>query len=82
MSTSTNIFTSKEQEFLNKSLWVKRLAFIIYAGSLDQHLVHLPTILEKMTESFKLSSIALHCQVDSLVTLDIFIVESLDLSIF
>ncbi|ORY00279.1 hypothetical protein K493DRAFT_392010 [Basidiobolus meristosporus CBS 931.73] len=47
------LFSSKEQEMLNRVQMLRRLSFIIFSGTHDQYLSILPTIQEKLVELVK-----------------------------
>ncbi|KAF8640453.1 hypothetical protein AX17_000117 [Amanita inopinata Kibby_2008] len=47
---SANIFTNREYEMLLRSLNVRRLSFVLFAGDKNQFLTQLPTILEKLVD--------------------------------
>lgn len=47
---SANIFANREYEMLLRSLNVRRLSFILFAGDKNQFLTQLPTIMEKLVE--------------------------------
>ncbi|KAK2464744.1 hypothetical protein APHAL10511_003162 [Amanita phalloides] len=47
---STNIFANREYEMLLRSLNVRRLSFILFAGDKNQFLSQLPTIIERLVE--------------------------------
>ncbi|KAK9768419.1 hypothetical protein K7432_000963 [Basidiobolus ranarum] len=47
------LFSSKEQEMLNRVQMLRRLSFIIFSGTHDQYLAILPTIQEKLVELVK-----------------------------
>ncbi|KAI8987465.1 Dopey, N-terminal-domain-containing protein [Mycotypha africana] len=51
---STAFFTNKDQEALNRSLNLRRLSFVLLAGSVDQYIHQLPLIQEKIVELLKL----------------------------
>ncbi|KAI1316511.1 hypothetical protein EDD11_009924 [Mortierella claussenii] len=55
-SPSSALFTSRDQESLNRALMLRRLTFVIWCGSMDQYLPQLPNIQEKLVELLKLSS--------------------------
>ncbi|KAG0266708.1 hypothetical protein DFQ27_009484 [Actinomortierella ambigua] len=55
-SPSSTLFTSRDQESLNRALMLRRLSFVIWCGTLDQYLPQLPLIQEKLVELLKLSS--------------------------
>ncbi|KAF8633541.1 hypothetical protein AX15_001344 [Amanita polypyramis BW_CC] len=47
---SANIFANREYEMLLRSLNVRRLSFILFAGDKNHFLTQLPTIIEKLVE--------------------------------
>lgn len=49
------VFVSKEQENLLRARNIKRLAFVVLAGEVDQYLSQLPVIQEQLFEALKLS---------------------------
>ncbi|GJJ70854.1 hypothetical protein EMPS_03204 [Entomortierella parvispora] len=55
-SPTTALFSSRDQESLNRALMLRRLTFIIWCGTVDQYLPQLPNIQEKLVELLKLSS--------------------------
>ncbi|KAG9326517.1 hypothetical protein KVV02_007666 [Mortierella alpina] len=55
-SPTSALFTSRDQESLNRALMLRRLTFIIWCGTVDQYLPQLPNIQEKLVELLKLSS--------------------------
>lgn len=56
ISFSSNLFISKENELLNKSLDCKRAGFIIFSCSNEDHRLKLHNIQEKIHEIIKCSS--------------------------
>ncbi|KNZ76347.1 Protein dopey [Termitomyces sp. J132] len=50
---SANIFTNREYEMLLRSLNVRRLSFILFAGEKNHFLTQLPTIQEKLVDIFR-----------------------------
>lgn len=44
---SLNIFTSKEQEYEQKAMLLKKLAFVIYCSEKDQYQKYMPEIQGK-----------------------------------
>ncbi|KAF8924042.1 hypothetical protein BGZ58_002248, partial [Dissophora ornata] len=56
MSTSAMMFASRDQDSLNRALMLRRLAFVIWCGTVDQYLPQLPNIQEKLVELLKLPS--------------------------
>ncbi|KAF9186710.1 hypothetical protein BGZ51_001791 [Haplosporangium sp. Z 767] len=55
-SPTSALFTSRDQESLNRALMLRRLSFVIWCGTVDQYLPQLPNIQEKLVELLKLSS--------------------------
>lgn len=53
-SPSTTFFSNKDQETLNRSLNLRRLSFVLFAGTMDQYVAQLPIIQEKIVELLKL----------------------------
>jgi len=53
-SPSNTFFSNKDQETLNRSLNLRRLSFVLFAGSKDQYVPQLPIIQEKIVELLKL----------------------------
>ncbi|CEP13190.1 hypothetical protein [Parasitella parasitica] len=53
-SPSNTFFSSKDQETVNRSLNLRRLSFVLFAGSKDQYALQLPIIQEKIVELLKL----------------------------
>ncbi|SPP73670.1 protein dopey-1 homolog [Drosophila guanche] len=51
---SLNIFTSREQEFEQRGMLLKRLAFVIYCSEFDQHNKYMPDIQEQLANSLRL----------------------------
>lgn len=49
-----NIFVSKTEENKSRALSVKRLAFVIYSGAVDQYTDQLPLIQEKLVDALKI----------------------------
>ncbi|CAO3632308.1 unnamed protein product [Cunninghamella echinulata] len=52
--SNSAFFTNKEQETWQRALHLRRVSFVIFAGSIDQYVPQLPTIQEKMVELLKL----------------------------
>ncbi|RDB28675.1 Protein dopey [Hypsizygus marmoreus] len=50
---SANIFTNREYEMLLRSLNVRRLSFVLFAGDKNHFLTQLPTIQEKLVDIFR-----------------------------
>jgi hypothetical protein len=46
---SLNIFTSKEQEYEQKALLLKKLAFVIFCSEKDQYQKYMPEIQGSLT---------------------------------
>ncbi|KAF9960614.1 hypothetical protein BGZ65_012020 [Modicella reniformis] len=55
-SPTTALFTSRDQESLNRALMLRRLSFVIWCGTVDQYLPQLPNVQEKLVDLLKLSS--------------------------
>ncbi|KAI8640170.1 Dopey, N-terminal-domain-containing protein [Parasitella parasitica] len=53
-SPSNTFFSNKDQETINRSLNLRRLSFVLFAGSKDQYALQLPIIQEKIVELLKL----------------------------
>eukprot|EP01134_Creolimax_fragrantissima_P003076 CFRG3076T1 len=54
LNTATlNIFTSQTQELENKSRLVKRIAFVLYSGAMDEYYADLPAIMECIVECLR-----------------------------
>ncbi|KAL1459038.1 hypothetical protein WDU94_011051 [Cyamophila willieti] len=53
-SNSLSIFSNKEQEYEQRALLLKKLAFVILCSQTDQFHKHIPEITEKLSESLKL----------------------------
>ncbi|EDW31651.1 GL10846 [Drosophila persimilis] len=51
---SLNIFMSREQEFEQRGMLLKRLAFVIYCSEFDQHNKYMPDIQEQLANSLRL----------------------------
>ncbi|KAF9924707.1 hypothetical protein FBU30_005377 [Linnemannia zychae] len=47
-SPTSALFTSRDQESLNRALMLRRLTFVIWCGTVDQYLPQLPIIQEKL----------------------------------
>ena len=56
-STQTGLLVSKDQEYEQRTMLLKRLTFAIYASDKDQHSGHSPEILECITDLLKLPQI-------------------------
>lgn len=54
-SHATMVFVSKEQENLLRARNIKRLAFVVLAGSVDQYLTQLPLLQEQIFDALKLA---------------------------
>lgn len=50
---SANIFTNKEYEMLLRSLNIRRLSYVLFAGEKNAFLTQLPTIQEKLVDVFR-----------------------------
>lgn len=61
--TPSGLFTSREQETVNRSTMLRRLAFVVLCGEKDQFLPQLPVIQEKMVEQFKQGYNVAHAEV-------------------
>ncbi|KAF9430197.1 hypothetical protein BGZ76_000932 [Entomortierella beljakovae] len=55
-SPTSTLFSSRDQESLNRALMLRRLTFVIWCGTVDQYLPQLPNVQEKLVELLKLSS--------------------------
>uniref|UniRef100_A0A1A9UIY9 Uncharacterized protein n=1 Tax=Glossina austeni TaxID=7395 RepID=A0A1A9UIY9_GLOAU len=53
---SLNIFTSREQEYEQRSMLLKRLAFVIFCSEFDQYHKYMPEIQEQLANSLRLSA--------------------------
>ncbi|XP_046810571.1 protein dopey-1 homolog isoform X2 [Lucilia cuprina] len=53
---SLNIFTSREQEYEQRSMLLKRLAFVIFCSEFDQYHKYMPEIQEQLANSLRLLS--------------------------
>ncbi len=60
---NTGIFTSKEQESLNRALMLRKMSFLLFCGDRDQFLPQLPNIQEKMVDIFKQPYNVFHAEV-------------------
>ncbi|XP_055387481.1 protein dopey-1 homolog isoform X2 [Condylostylus longicornis] len=56
-SSNLNIFSSKEQEYEQRALLLKRLAFVIFCSELDQYHKYMPEIQEQLVNSLRLPSV-------------------------
>ncbi|XP_053683170.1 protein dopey-1 homolog isoform X2 [Sabethes cyaneus] len=54
---SLNIFTSKEQEYEQRALLLKRLAFVIFCSESDQYHKFMPEIQEQLANSLRLPQV-------------------------
>uniref|UniRef100_A0A182LV20 Uncharacterized protein n=1 Tax=Anopheles culicifacies TaxID=139723 RepID=A0A182LV20_9DIPT len=52
-----NLFTSKEQEYEQRALLLKRLAFIIFCSEVDQYHKYMPEIQEQLANSLRLPQV-------------------------
>jgi len=52
-NTQAGVFTSKEFEIKQKCIALKRVAFLVFAGDLDQYEDQLEMLLKKITHGFK-----------------------------
>lgn len=55
---SANIFTNREYEMLLRSLNLRRLSYVIFAGERNQYLVQLPGIQEKLVDILRGGNVA------------------------
>ncbi|XP_054740938.1 protein dopey-1 homolog [Anastrepha obliqua] len=53
---SLNIFTSREQEYEQRAMLLKRLAFVIFCSEFDQYHKYMPEIQEQLANSLRLLS--------------------------
>ncbi|KAL9539118.1 hypothetical protein MBANPS3_010455 [Mucor bainieri] len=53
-SPSNTFFSNRDQETLHRSLNLRRLSFVLFAGARDQYVPQLPIIQEKIVELLKL----------------------------
>lgn len=53
LSTNLSLFTNKESEGIARSYSVKRVAYMLYCGELDQYLPFLPRIQERIVDLLK-----------------------------
>lgn len=60
---SSSFLSSKEQEILSRSIWVRRLSFIIFAAPVDYYLPQLPLILGKLVDILKGPTGQMHIEV-------------------
>jgi hypothetical protein len=56
-TVQTGLFVSKEQEYEQRAMLIKRFAFVIYASEKDQYNRYLPEILECITDLLKLPQV-------------------------
>ncbi|CAF4329023.1 unnamed protein product, partial [Rotaria sp. Silwood2] len=62
-TVQTGLFVSKEHEYEQRAMLVKRFAFVIYASEKDQYNRQLPEILERIADLLKLPQVPiLHTQ--------------------
>ena len=62
-TVQTGLFVSKEHEYEQRAMLVKRFAFVIYASEKDQYNRQLPEILERIADLLKLPQVpVLHTQ--------------------
>ncbi|CRK96401.1 CLUMA_CG009818, isoform A [Clunio marinus] len=54
---SLNIFTSKEQEYEQKALLLKKLAFVIFCSERDQYQKYMPEIQEQLSNCLRLPQV-------------------------
>lgn len=52
-----NIFTSREQEYEQRAVLLKRLAFVIFCSELNQYHKYMPEIQEQLANSLRLPSV-------------------------
>ncbi|WRT65559.1 uncharacterized protein IL334_002504 [Kwoniella shivajii] len=57
-ASSANIFSNRDQEMLVKALNLRRLSFILLAADMNQHLVQLPAIQERLVEMLRSSQVS------------------------
>ena len=63
-TTQTGLFTSKDHEYEQRAMLLKRLAFVVFASEKDQSSRYLPEILERLTDLLKLPQTPLlHTQI-------------------
>ncbi|KAJ3346582.1 hypothetical protein HDU83_002865 [Entophlyctis luteolus] len=62
VSTSANLFVSREQEQVQRALFVRRISYLLWSGTTDQYLLQLPVIQEKLVEIVKGPAGALHLE--------------------
>jgi hypothetical protein len=53
----TGLFVSKDQEYEQRAMLIKRFAFVIFASEKDQYNRHLPEILECISDLLKLPQV-------------------------
>jgi hypothetical protein len=56
-TVQTGLFISKEQEYEQRAMLIKRFAFVIYASEKDQYNRYLPEILECISDLLKLPQV-------------------------
>jgi hypothetical protein len=56
-TVQTGLFVSKEQEYEQRAMLIKRFAFVIYASEKDQYNRYLPDIFECISDLLKLPQI-------------------------
>ncbi|XP_013774408.1 protein dopey-1-like isoform X2 [Limulus polyphemus] len=54
---SLNLFSSKEQEYEQRSQLLKRLAFVLFCSETDQYQRYMPDIQERLAESLRLPQV-------------------------
>ncbi|KAK3917430.1 Protein dopey-1-like protein [Frankliniella fusca] len=54
---SLSLFSSREQEYEQRAHLLKRLAFVILCGEMDQYQKYMPEIQEKLAESLRLPQV-------------------------
>lgn len=52
-SGSLNLFSTKEQEYEQRAQLLKRVAFVIFSGEMDQYQHFIPDIQERLSESLR-----------------------------
>ncbi|XP_060520914.1 protein dopey-1 homolog [Cylas formicarius] len=62
-SGSLSIFSSREQEYEQKSQLLKRLAYVIFCSELDQYAKYMPEIQEQLTGSLRMNVPGVQAQV-------------------
>jgi hypothetical protein len=62
-SASSGMFSSRENEYQERALMVRKLSFLIFSAPVDYYLSKLPLIQEKIGEALKLGSDRLSAEV-------------------